>query len=103
MWVNPPPDPDRPCGIYVIECREFVKIGITTNLEQRLKALEQANPFDLKTTLFCETTWAEARRIEKLIHDSLAEHHHRLEWFRVESIVAVKLVQEALKESGGNK
>jgi hypothetical protein len=65
-------------GTYVIQAEKCgpVKIGKTTNIESRLKALQTGHPNELVVLAFGGTTETERR-----MHRELSEHRIRGEWF----------------------
>lgn len=74
--------------LYIIRAEEtnFHKIGITTNIERRLKALQHATPLSL--TLFWYSlacTHERARSIEREVHEMFADRRpsnkYQREWF----------------------
>ena len=78
-----------PCWVYFIESEttHFVKIGITINLNRRLKALESASgdKFIINKTLKCSKV-CNARCIEGFLHDQFSIYRHHpngrsTEWF----------------------
>ncbi|RLI72248.1 MAG: hypothetical protein DRP02_02220 [Candidatus Gerdarchaeota archaeon] len=70
--------------LYLIQCGEFVKIGVTDNLQKRIKTFQTGNPFPLK--VLYARDFHNAKRIERNLHRKYKKHRHRLEWFRKEFI-----------------
>ena len=66
--------------IYFIQCGEYVKIGYTTSVGERLKALRGMVPYPLKLLKVIEGMIAG----ERAVHKRLALYHHAYEWFRLE-------------------
>lgn len=62
--------------IYLIKSGDYVKIGFTSHLAQRLKSLGQSSP-DLEV-LDCKDG---DKADEKLLHTMLAQHKVKNEWF----------------------
>lgn len=79
-----PFDPSQ-CGIYFIQCREFVKIGQTTQIRRRMTALAIGVPFELSLVGFIRCPLSELTTRETDFHIRFAAQHHRGEWFRLES------------------
>jgi hypothetical protein len=72
----------REIYLYLIsEPFGLFKIGIAADVEQRLSTLQAATPYDL--TIVAKMRVAHATRIESFIHDLLAKHRVRGEWFRL--------------------
>lgn len=69
--------------LYVIGSDEFdpVKIGVTSNVFNRVTQLQAGNPFLLK--VFLQVDHDRAFLLEKYIHQSLKEHNLRGEWFLI--------------------
>lgn len=65
--------------LYMIQCGPYVKIGITNNIDVRLRSLQSSNPYPLKLIgLWKGEAWR-----EKLWHDSLAHCHVTGEWYKL--------------------
>lgn len=71
-------------GIYLIKSEQWYKIGITNDLNQRLKAFETSNPHEVKVIAFIGTT--KAFQLEKRLHRMFAnkKHKDRVEWFALD-------------------
>jgi len=76
--------------VYLIECypinmrdnsTRFIKIGISKNVERRLKSLQHSNPFYLDLLFKSPILDHNAKRLEKWLHNHLAEHRLKGEWF----------------------
>lgn len=69
--------------LYIISCevnnKKLYKIGVAKNLEERMKNLKTANPFNLKLEYsdFIE----DAYQIEKLLHKFFVQKKIEGEWF----------------------
>jgi hypothetical protein len=59
--------------LYFAEHGNLIKIGVTSNVEQRMK--------ELKTTLLLAVEHPEPTKLEGQLHGSLAAHRVRGEWF----------------------
>ena len=79
-----PPEPavefdDR--KIYLMECNEYTKIGISSNPEERLVALQAGNPLEitLRSTIKSDV----AKRTEEALHRKLDQYRTEggEEWF----------------------
>lgn len=59
------------------------KIGVTSNLERRIKTLQVSCPFDMKCTAsICFDDRELAYKFEHFMHVKLRKHWIRGEWFR---------------------
>lgn len=67
--------------IYFIQAGGFVKIGSTSDLAERLRTLQCANPMDLKVL----ATIPGGRTEEAALHRRFATSIHRNEWFNLTS------------------
>lgn len=63
--------------VYFVECGGRIKIGYSTNVEARMKALETGAPHSL--TLLA--TIPGSQGFERAIHSVLGAHRHKGEWF----------------------
>jgi hypothetical protein len=72
--------------VYCIQIKDFdlFKVGYSNNVKKRLVALQTAIPFDLEiiSLIRCQDS-NNARRIEDIIHEYIAEYHYRGEWFKM--------------------
>lgn len=84
-WRNP----DASSLVYFVRCDEYVKIGFTTRLQQRLEDIMMLNPLVLEV-VGCVRGPVQ---LETAAHAVFDNHHHRGEWFRYNSLVrrAIKL------------
>lgn len=67
--------------LYVIQCHEFIKIGIADNPKRRLGELQVGCPYKL-TLIRCFASKT-PRADERRLHELLRKHHERGEWFRL--------------------
>lgn len=71
--------------VYAIECRErgLIKVGRTDGADprQRLRQLQTGQPDQL--ALLHAWPTADSRLAERCMHQYLARHHHRGEWFNI--------------------
>ena len=82
--------------VYGIQCGEFIKIGVATHIERRLKTMVLYNPMPLKIVLRrqpMESYW-----MEKRMHVLLAEHSVGREWFRITPEKAREVYAAALED-----
>lgn len=71
--------------VYIIQCGEFIKIGIAEDVSKRLATLQTGSPH--KLTLLRKFKSSNAERVEQELHEKLGKHHHRNEWFRLDDVV----------------
>jgi hypothetical protein len=77
--------------IYLIRCNEFVKIGISSDIEYRLSNLQVGNPYQLQ--LLHKIECEKASLVEGLLHSRFSRSYERGEWF----IMTDEDVEEAVK------
>lgn len=68
---------DKCTTLYALRCGDYVKIGVTSNLDRRLAALQVGNPYPI-TVVF---TTDNEQGLEEFYHTLYAERHTRGEWF----------------------
>jgi len=67
----------------------LVKIGYATNINQRIIAMQTGAPNDLELLALCPGTSS----LEARYHDQFWKHHHRAEWFRLESPIEAEIAR----------
>lgn len=65
--------------LYMIRVGAFVKIGVSTDVQRRLKDIESTCPYDAELVYFGKGEAGD----EKLWHDIFKHRHHRGEWFHM--------------------
>jgi hypothetical protein len=75
--------------LYLIRCGIYVKIGITTNLTERLRTIRSSNPFSLEVEYY----GLGKGYLEEYWHNEFKEKHHQGEWYclSVDDVEKVKL------------
>lgn len=66
--------------VYVVSACEFLKVGVSNNVEARVASLQTASPFQLCVL----RVYRGGYRLESLIHELLKDNCVRGEWFRVD-------------------
>lgn len=87
--------PDKKSAIYIFECGEFIKVGMTTDVERRRQDILATNPFDLRLAYYRTVHFAVARETELAVLAALKQFHHRGEWFRISAKAALPHLKEA--------
>jgi DNA-binding XRE family transcriptional regulator len=83
--------------VYVIKSDAGpIKIGISSNPENRLKSLQGSSPYTLTIYFVKAVNGGVAESIERQAHDSLAKNRLRGEWFNVAADDAVYVVNMAI-------
>ena len=80
---------------YIMVAGPFIKVGMTNNIENRMKAIDTACPYPLQVIwlsgwmLICD-----ARNLELNIQDRLREYCVKGEWFKVNHPTAIKTAED---------
>lgn len=82
--------PDERGFVYVMVCEGFVKIGVATNIEDRLTTLQIGNPFEIKIIKAWRTT--DPGQLEDRLHAILERYRVRGEWFKIPEEELEKLI-----------
>ena len=77
--------------LYAISNGQQIKLGMSSNVKGRLKALQTSSPSELVIlwSYYIANTPAEAIKIEKKLHRACKQFHIRGEWFGMECIGTV--------------
>ena len=67
--------------IYLIQCGEYVKIGIATDPHKRIQELQIGNPQTLR--LLHVLLSLDAAADERLLHSRLSDYYVRGEWYQL--------------------
>lgn len=67
--------------LYVIRCGDFYKVGVSYNIEQRIREMQLCNPYPLELALYRTVRTTQVRLVERRVHELLAEWEHGREWF----------------------
>lgn len=82
-------------SIYVVENeRGLVKIGVSQNVDQRLKTLSKQGGFTI-CHLYATESCSNAFKIENYVHKCLRKYRINGEWFSVSYEEALKVVKKA--------
>jgi hypothetical protein len=79
--------------VYFVRAGNFVKIGTTSNLDQRLASMLTDNPVEVEVLLIVPGS----KEQEKTFHARFKEFHHRREWFRLDGELAEWIEKERSK------
>lgn len=90
-------NPDMKHTIYIVKARAsgFIKIGITSDLEKRLRSLESATGSHIELLL----SFRGALYLEQICHRTFGELRERGEWFRNEGRLAAFI--DEMRDSQG--
>jgi hypothetical protein len=87
------------CGVYIIKCNEYYKIGHSVNFAQRLDNFKNANPYPIEVVMFLITDYY--REMEGQIHQLLDEKRVYREWFLLDDkdiLYIVKFLERLWKQ-----
>lgn len=80
-----------PTVLYLVHCLGRIKIGITSNLRNRMMSIQTGCPF--RVTLLASFTPDDPRADERMIHRMLEAHWIRGEWFHPPKSVITSTVE----------
>lgn len=81
--------PSQSTHLYVLEANGLWKIGVTNNMEKRLKQLQTGNPYEINVMLLEERK--NPQKAEKYLHRIYHEKRLKGEWFSDLSIRDIEL------------
>lgn len=83
-------------SVYVVKGGyKHIKIGISTNVRQRLAGIQTGCPFPIK--LASQWRTPHARKIEQAAHAALVKYRTTGEWFSIPATVGVAVVDTLVK------
>lgn len=85
------------CGVYYIRCGDYVKIGKSGDIQERVKDIARWNPYPVEVVAYEPCPGARAHAREAEIHECLSAHHHQGEWFRLSDEVEQFIRAKATK------
>jgi len=66
--------------LYILSCGDLLKIGVTNNIEERIKTLQTGNPQQIILEHIEQRN--EAYKIETYLHQQFQSFHVRGEWYK---------------------
>lgn len=72
--------------LYVLQCKNFVKIGVSQSPSFRIKEFQTGNPFLITLLLYLEVD--DAFRSEKYFHSMFSNRRGIGEWFEINEEIA---------------
>jgi hypothetical protein len=79
--------------IYAVKCGKWIKFGKADDVAKRMAGLQCGNPYKLK--LLAQADWADEE--EGNIHEFLAPHRHKGEWFK--DCIASRKIVDLMKDN----
>lgn len=102
-WPSVIVNADRRIGfattLYFIQCGQFVKVGITTDIDKRLNALKAGNPYPLRVASVVDIPSVFDRLVEKRIHGALYIYAVGREWFRLKPHLARRVAMPIIRSA----
>ena len=68
--------------LYAIQCKNYIKFGVSYRPEERIKELQTGNPY--KLSLLLKLEYENHFETEKIIHKYSHKNHELGEWFSVD-------------------
>lgn len=92
--------------LYLLRHRnipEYTKIGITNDIDKRIKSLQTASPTGLEVVYTINTRFAEI--LERHLHTKYNRKQSNLEWFRLSPVEVLDIIHyvETLISEKGNQ
>lgn len=91
--------------LYVLQCQNFVKIGVSKTPNRRIKQLQTGNPY--KIYLLLNLKVEDAYQAENFFHKKFKNQNSMGEWFEVNSeikqwVIDMKQYEYMQKKRGEN-
>lgn len=85
-WIaekKKPPKPEKTYDdfVYLVHASGHWKLGVSQNVEQRLRELQTGCPFRVEIVKFWKSE--QAAKVERALHRRFAEHRMEGEWFKL--------------------
>ena len=87
------------CGIYFISDGNFIKIGKSEDIDERLPALSTGNPNTLILEAWIPCRWGMLHTLERKAHNYFKNYHHAREWFKL--IDEVEMIEDYVSNENG--
>lgn len=72
--------------LYVVKCNDFIKIGASKLVEQRIKRIQTCCPYEIELLKVYSCKKDEGYPLERFLHSRLREYQERGEWFKEDAI-----------------
>jgi len=83
--------------LYVMESPPYVKVGISNDVERRLRDFSLNSPHHIRIIFKAKVPYPQAKWIEEKIHEDLQAFRHKGEWFTCTADEAVASFRVASK------
>jgi hypothetical protein len=85
-------------SLYVLQCEEFFKVGISKTLASRFSTISNATPFSVDVVHVIDFELHEdTKTAEKIAHQQLLDsgQHVKLEWFKGPKLTVIQVCEQA--------
>lgn len=87
-------------NLYILQCQEFYKVGVSKDFETRIKSISTSNPFEITIVHTIDFDLSQDAKIaEKIAHQQLFDMglHVKLEWFKGEKDVIIEVCESSAR------
>lgn len=93
-------EPAPPMTLYVIQCGDYVKIGVASSVDRRMDEIRALNPHPIVCILRRTVARHRVFQVEKEVHVAFREYAHHREWFRAPPLEEIRAaVKRAIQEA----
>lgn len=78
--------------VYIIQCLDYFKVGISKDISKRMIALQTSNPVKLKLIAYLDSK--ESASIEKEIHKDYSNYNSSGEWFKLTPVIIRQIIKK---------
>ncbi len=90
--------------VYIAVAGDYVKVGMSTNVEKRMQTLNTGGPLDVRLIWTSREMLIEnTRHLESRIHNRLSQYHTKGEWFQCKLPVAIDTAKEVVHDVAMDK
>lgn len=85
-------------SLYVLQCEDFFKVGISMVFDYRFNTISNATPFPIDVVHVIDfEIHADTKMAEKISHQQLFDmgHHVKLEWFKGPKSIVIQVCEQA--------
>jgi len=85
-------------SLYVLQCEDFFKVGISLVFDYRFNTISNATPFPIDVVHVIDfEIHADTKMAEKIAHQQLFDmgHHVKLEWFKGPKSIVIQVCEQA--------
>lgn len=85
-------------SLYVLQCEDFFKVGISKVFDYRFNTISNATPFSVDVVHVIDfEIHADTKMAERIAHQQLSDmgHHAKLEWFKGPKSTVIQICEQA--------